>query len=170
MNSSGAYIWAVIFWLTVCFSVGGYEQALSAETGTGKLSKSHADYSVLELEALSKVRANQQKQKGLIFRYKDTVDGGDDPMKAGCHLTHGTKDCSDKGVHFGADQCVTGRKLMEYTNSACHERDPIDLETHDCKKVCQRKGFSSGICRIVWNACAGNPSAKCTCTRRPVTP
>jgi len=129
--------------------------------------ESHADYSVTELEAIMKGEVAYKNKKGVVLRWKDTVDGGDSPMTSGCHLEYQTADCSDAGVYFGGDSCITARKLMEYTNAECHEREPIDLETYDCNKVCTDEGHWFGRCKIEANACDGQPSAYCRCFDRP---
>ena len=78
--------------------------------------ESHEDYSASELEALIQGEDRKRNKGGVILRWKDTVDGGDDPMKAGCHMEYNTVQCTDKGVYFGGDSCINSRKLMEYTN------------------------------------------------------
>ena len=132
--------------------------------------ESHEDYSVTELLNISEDKFTKEAKAQIILRWKDTVDNGDDPMNSGCHMEYATQNgtCPDgQGVYFGGDSCSSARKLIEYTNSSCHKRDPIDTKVYDCHRLCVSKGYWFGRCKNDFNACGnGNPSAYCKCFRR----
>lgn len=132
---------------------------------------------------------NQQRNGAPILRYIDVIDGGDNPWKAGCHLSSTVLNCPPNGPgaptlfeEYG-DRCkkdpfdmdpLNRNLLIEAYNTTCHMPNPVDDHTWNCKDECKRllnplgqPRFVTGTCMQVPNVCPGsqqNGSAKCVCT------
>ena len=124
-----------------------------------------------------------------IVAYLDTLDRGDDPWKAGCHLSSIVAGCPANGPgaaptlfeEYG-DRCKTDPfspdpmnrdLLIEAYDTTCHAPNPVDDHTWNCRLECLKlKGpagqprFAGGTCKHVPMVCPGseqNGSAKCVC-------
>ena len=96
---------------------------------------------------------------------RDTVDGGDDPMNAGCHRVYSDRSCEGESVPLSGDYCLSRTLLVEYTDRSCHTAD--DKKDYDCDAYCRRTRRMPGFCVDDPGVCEPRGSARCICSRRP---
>lgn len=103
------------------------------------------------------------------YYFKDTIDGGNKALTAGCHIEYLTSnDCATGNtrriVSRKGDSCPDSREsVTEYTNQECHQHNPAtDIVSRNCDTAC---GSKSGRCVDETITCAGAQvtSAKCEC-------
>ena len=99
--------------------------------------------------------------------YRDTVDAGDDPMNAGCHRVYSDRACEGESAPLSGDYCLSGTLLVEYTDRSCHTAE--DKKDYDCNAYCRRTRRMPGVCIDDPGVCEPRGSARCLCTRRPMS-
>lgn len=105
-------------------------------------------------------------QTGTAPEWKDTIDGGDDPFTAGCHLGYTAPNCGNRirNAIYG-DVChQNGLDLTEWTDQMCHPSMPLDSKIYYCDAECRRRNMD-GCCETVALMCDGMNirSARCKC-------
>ena len=99
--------------------------------------------------------------------WRDTLDGGNDPLNPGCHLGFFNNVCTNAaftGRQFG-DRCLDASTLEEWTNPACHGDAALDKAFWSCTQVCIQFGLV-GCCTTAPIVCGNDPmmkSAYCKC-------
>jgi LruC domain-containing protein len=102
----------------------------------------------------------------------DTVDNGNDPFNAGCHLQYTDAICNNRDLNQYGDVChQNGLDLTEWTDRMCHPAQPLDHRTAYCDFLCktQNNPAKDGCCETVRINCGNDPmmpSARCKCVNQ----
>lgn len=104
---------------------------------------------------------------GMQSVYKELLDGGNNPGKAGCLSVH-AGDCDDPPYHHVAEFCMNTEFLMESVNAGCHVYTAQGNQKTSCTAYCKGKGHTKGTCVEVPGVCNGKPSAECKCSDKSV--
>jgi hypothetical protein len=145
------------------FVFGALLSACKEQKTTGELTHSGGRLaSTVEAEAEFEAAA---------YHYKDTRDGGDNPMMAGCHLEYDDMMCMNRTSNQLGDECDPNDprrlELLEWIDTVCHPPVPLDRKGYNCDTECKRRFPGSiGCCAYQMINCGTNPmmpSAECKC-------